>query len=149
VIPPFDHTGNLPQGEHPCTWDEFENRYSTTAHRINLLNGLYEALENLSQAGCQTVWIDGSFISDKPNPNDFDACWDSSHVDPDLLEPTLLDFRHPRSAMKRKYKGELFIADLPATPHGETFLDFFQKDRNNNPKGILRLDLGSLPIPRT
>jgi hypothetical protein len=107
---------------------------------------LYAALENLKQAGCQTVWINGSFISNKSNPNDYDACWDSSQVDPDLLEPTLLDFRHPRSAMKRKYKGELFIADLPATPHGETFLEFFQKDRNNNPKGIIRLDLSSFPF---
>ncbi len=149
MIPPFEQNGNLPQGEHSCTWDELENRYSTTTQRIYLIDGLYAAFENLSQAGCQTIWINGSFVSDKANPNDYDACWDSSQVDPDLLEPVLLDFRHPRSAMKRKYRGGLFIADLPATPQGETFLEFFQKDRNSDPKGILRLDLSSLPIPRT
>jgi hypothetical protein len=147
VIPPFDQQGNLPPGEHHCTWDELENRYATTNHRIFLLNGLYAALENLNVAGCRTVWINGSFISDKPQPNDYDACWDSDQVDPDLLDPTLLNFAHPRNAMKRKYRGELFIADLPATPHGETFLEFFQKDRNGHNKGILRLDLGSLPTP--
>jgi hypothetical protein len=147
VIPPFDQQGNLSPGEHHCTWDELENRYATTNHRIYLLNGLYAALENLSTAGCHTVWINGSFISDKSQPNDYDACWDSDQVDPDLLEPTLLNFAHPRNAMKRKYRGELFIADLPATPYGETFLEFFQKGRNGHNKGILRLDLGSLPTP--
>ncbi len=145
MIPPFDQNGNLPPGEHPCTWDELENRYATTNQRINLLNGLQAALENLNTAGCHTVWIDGSFVSDKPQPQDYDACWDSDNVDPDLLEPTLLNFTHPRNAMKRKYRGELFIADLPATPYGETFLEFFQKDRAGNAKGILRLDLSSLP----
>ena len=143
VIPPFDQHGNLPPGEHPCTWEQLENRYATTAHRIRLLNGLQAALTNLKQAGCQTIWINGSFISHQPRPNDYDACWDLDQVDPDALEPTLLDFRHPRSAMKHKYRGDLFIADLPATPHGETFLEFFQRDRDNRRKGILRLDLNT------
>ncbi len=145
MIPPFDPNGNLPAGEYSCTWSEFENRYSTTTHRIQLLTGLRLALADLKNAGCKTVWVNGSFISDKAQPNDYDACWDSRDIDPDMLEPTLLDFAHPRSRMKRKYKGELFIADVPATPYGETFLEFFQKDRDDNPKGILRLDLGGQP----
>jgi hypothetical protein len=149
VIPPFDQRGHLPPGEHLCTWEELEIRYATTQHRIHLINGLYAALERLSAAGCHTVWIDGSFSSDTRQPKDYDACWDSANVDPDLLEPTLLDFRHPRNAMKRKYRGELFIADLPASPYGETFLEFFQKDRDGHSKGILKLDLNDFPQQRT
>ena len=141
MIPAFDEHGNLPPGEYPCTWEELEIRYATSNSRIYQLNGLRAALENLQTAGCQTVWINGSFISDKSNPNDYDACWSSDGIDPNNLDPTLLDFKHPRHTMQRKYRGELFIADLPATPHGETFLEFFQRDKNNNVKGILRLEL--------
>jgi hypothetical protein len=60
MIPPFDQNGNLPPGEYACSWAELEIRYGTTQQRINLIAGLYLALQNLQQAGCHTVWINGS-----------------------------------------------------------------------------------------
>lgn len=70
MIPTFDKNGNLPLGIHTCTWSELEQRYAITAHRVLLLAGFRRAINNLAQAGCQNVWLDGSFISNKPVPGD-------------------------------------------------------------------------------
>jgi hypothetical protein len=146
MILPFDTTGNLPPGVHAATWQEFVSRFGKTPHRRTLLAGLQAALEALRVAGCQTVYIDGSFVTAKPIPNDFDACWDLDGVDPALLDPILLTFDHGRAAQKAKYLGELFPAQFSEGGSGTTFLEFFQIDKESgNPKGIIALDLRRLP----
>jgi hypothetical protein len=142
MIPAFNSDGNLPPGVHWATWQEFAARFGTTPHRQQLLKGLKSALDSLSKAGCQTVYIDGSFVTKKENPNDFDGCWDLTGVDPKLLDPILLLFDNKRVAQKVKYKGELFPASCRADRVGNTYLDFFQIDRDGNPKGIVAIDLG-------
>ncbi len=81
-------------------------------------------------------------------PADFDVCWDMTHVDLTTLyaaEPVLFDFRNRRAAQKAKFSGELFPSQQPADSLGQTFLDFFQQDKNTGqPKGIVAVDLGSL-----
>ena len=37
-------------------------------------------------------------------------------------------------------KGELFLADARADPMGRLFLEFFQRDRDGNPKGIIVIE---------
>jgi hypothetical protein len=142
MIPAFNSDGNLPPGVHWATWQEFAARFGTTPHRQQLLKGLKSALDSLSKAGCQTVYIDGSFVTKKGNPNDFDGCWDLTGVDPSLLDPILLLLDDKRVAQKAKYKGELFPASWAADGVGNTYLDFFQIDRDGNPKGIVAIDLG-------
>jgi hypothetical protein len=90
------------------------------------------------------VLLDGSFVSQKELPQDYDGAWDTAGVDPDRLDPVLLDFSNGRAAMKSKYLGELFPATAMAAP-GVLYRDFFTKDRNGVPKGIVNIDLGSLP----
>jgi Family of unknown function (DUF6932) len=114
-------------------------------YRATLLRGLKAALDSLRAAGCRRAYIDGSFVTAKDAPADFDGCWDAAGVDPDLVDPVLLDFRPPRLAQKAKYGGELFIAHAPADPWGTRFLDFFQRDRDGNPKGSMALNLEDLP----
>ena len=106
------------------------------------MSGLKHALELLSAAGCQTVYVDGSFVTSKDSPGDFDGCWDVMGVDAQLLDPVLLDFSDGRSAQKARFGGELFPAQLPNGPSGRTFLEFFQTDKQTgDPKGIIALDL--------
>ncbi|MFB2878685.1 DUF6932 family protein [Floridanema aerugineum] len=146
MIPAFNSDGNLPPGVHWATWQEFAARFGTTPHRQRLLKGLKSALDSLSKAGCEVVYIDGSFVTEKENPNDFDGCWDTTGVDPNFLDPILLNFHNKRAAQKAKYLGEFFLAQDPADKAGKTFLEFFQTDRNGNPKGIVAIDLrGSQP----
>ena len=98
-------------------------------------------------AGCQRVYIDGSFVTAKELPGDFDGCWETAGVDLNMLEglaPVLLDTRAPRQAQKQAYGGELFPADYPADWQGRPFLTFFQHSRDGTPKGIVVLDLAAL-----
>jgi hypothetical protein len=147
VIPPFDPaSGNLPPGVHEATWGEILVRYGYTPHRLALLAGLKAALDALREAGCTRVYIDGSFVTTKLDPADFDGCWEAAGVDPNRLDPVLLDFTERRAAQKAKYGGELFPAHAPADPVGTRFVSFFQRDRATaEPKGIISIDLESLP----
>ena len=114
----------------------------TTTHRRRLLHGLRAALKALRAAGCKTVYVDGSFVTAKVSPGDFDDCWDISGVNPDLLDEVLLTFDGGRAAQKAKYGGELFPAQMGEGGSGLTFLEFFQVDKERgNPKGIVALDL--------
>ena len=107
--------------------------------------GLRAALENLKAAGCRTVYLDGSFVTSKEIPNDYDACWDEDGVDPEALDPILLTFDPGRTTQKAKYMGELFPASIIADPQGLSFLEFFQTDKDTGQaKGIIAIDLGGL-----
>ena len=81
----------------------------------------------------------------KGDPGDFDAAWETTNVNVQLLNPTLLDFRNRRQAQKQVFGGELFPADWEADEHGGTFLEFFQTDQRDTPKGIVAVDLRTLP----
>jgi hypothetical protein len=78
VIPSVDESGNLPPGIHPATWEEIMDRYATTEHRVRLLTGLRAALDSLRSAGCRRAYLDGSFVTAKTVPGDFDACWEAA-----------------------------------------------------------------------
>lgn len=145
MIPGADSTtGYLPPGVHDAPWSEVAPRFSKNGHRTRLLQGLLAALTNLAGAGCRSLLLDGSFVTEKELPQDYDGAWDPVSVDPDRLDPVLLDFSNGRAAMKSKYMGELFPATSVAAP-GVLFRDFFLKDRNGVPKGVVLIDLGSLP----
>ena len=92
-------------------------------------------------AGCRTVYVDGSFVTAKRRPNDYDACWEMDGVNLQLLDPVFLRFGNKRAVQKAKYLGELFPAHYIADDDGTTYLEFFQRDRNNQPKGIVALSL--------
>jgi hypothetical protein len=142
MIPPFNKDGNLPVGVHEATLEEVTDKFGGTAHRQSLIKGLTAALKALKAAGCKKVYVDGSFITEKSVPGDFDGCWNVTDVDPTLLDPVLLDFAYSRAAQKAKYLGEFFPAQLVEGGSGDTFLDFFQTDRNTgDPKGIVAIDL--------
>jgi hypothetical protein len=134
VIPSFESEGNLPPGIHHATWSELASRFGGTVHRRNLLEGLKRALESLRQAGCNRVYVDGSFVTAKVEPDDFDGCWEVHGVDPDKLDPVLLTFTNKRAAQKAKYRGELFLADSQADPAGTRFIDFFNATKTETPR---------------
>jgi hypothetical protein len=147
MIPGRDSSGNLPPGIHHATWSEVAEAFGTNPIRKRLLAGLYRAAMELRRAGCSTLYIDGSLVTEKEFPGDFDGCWEPAGVNAATLDPVLLDFKHRRLAQKIKYGGELFISSARAEsqPPQRTFLDFFQTDKNTGqPKGIIALNLRRL-----
>ena len=146
LIPDFDANGNLPPGVHRAVWKVFSKRFGNSEHRKTLLDGLATALNSLAATGCRSVYINGSFVTKKLEPGDYDLCWSIDGVAPERLDPVLLDFSPAgRLAMKAKYRGDLFPAEVPEGASGKAFLDFFQTDkRTGEPKGIVLLDLGGV-----
>lgn len=140
VIPALLASGALPEGEYRATWAEVASAFGKGEHRRALLAGLLLACRALGGAGCPQLWLDGSFVTSKAVPGDYDACWDPDGVDPARLDPVLLDWSTSgRLLMKAKYLGDLFIAGVE-TRSGLPFVDFFRKDRDGSPKGIVVID---------
>ena len=94
------------------------DRFGHTPWRRQLLTGMLDAFRLLKIAGCARAYVDGSFVTAKQEPGDFDACWDAEGVDFDLVDERLLTFDHGRATQKAAFLGELFIADARADPQG-------------------------------
>lgn len=143
MIPAFEPgSGQLPPGEHEATWDEICDRFGWNQRRRRLLTGLAEGLGVLAQAGCARAWLNGSFVTAKDEPGDFDAVWDPTGVDRSQLEqlaPEFFDLTNHRAAQKLRFGGELFPNIVEGTS-GKNFERFFQTDRDGNAKGIVVID---------
>ena len=57
----------------------------------------------LHDAGYQRVFVGGSFVTAKSEPNDVDVAWDTGRVDADSLAPIFFDFEDERAAQKRRF----------------------------------------------
>ena len=133
--------GVLPPGIHWTTLKEADDRFGQTPYRAWLYEGVVAVSEALRLAKCERMYLDGSFVTEKDRPNDFDGCWDPTNVVARLLDPVLLDFSNGRAAQKQKYRGEMFISDGLNTGI-ETFLEFFQREKlTGAAKGIVGISL--------
>lgn len=144
MLPSFDPvSGRLPDGEYEVQWQEVVERFGWNPRRRQLLDGLAEAIELLAAAGCRRVWLNGSFVTTKDEPGDFDACWDPAGVDLDVLDPVLMDFSAGRAAQKARFGGEL-LPNVTEAGSGLRFSEFFRNERDTGRKGIIVLQIGEL-----
>jgi hypothetical protein len=135
-------TGYLAEGVHVMTLAEVARQFAWNARRRLLFDGFNRALDNLAGAGCRAVLLDGSYVTAKEVPGDWDAAFDPVGVIPELLDPILIKYDDGRRAMRAKYLGDMFPWTAPAAgPGGPIFRQFFQKDRDGNPKGIIEIKL--------
>ena len=114
MIPNFIDIGGpwrvLPAGVHHATVKEVENRFASSERRKILYSGFIKGVNVLRKAGCLSLFLDGSFITEKTIPGDFDVCWDVAGVDDAKLDPVLLDFSDGRKNQKKCFQGEFFPA---------------------------------------
>lgn len=144
MIPNFQSNGILPSGVHWSTIEEIKDKLCFSLRRTQLVVGLERAIVSLKNAGCKTIYLDGSFSTSKEIPGDIDVCWELGNVDLNILiviEPVLFDFTLGRKAQKDKFGCEFFPAEELAAPPDKTYIDFFQQDRDGNPKGIIGLKI--------
>jgi hypothetical protein len=131
----------LPPGIHDSTILEVEMRYTTNITRKTLFDGFKQGAQALKNAGCRTIYLDGSFVSEKPYPGDYDVCWEPLGVDVSKLDPVFLDFSNKRQKQKLKYRGEFFPSNFKADGV-LSFVEYFQKDKfTGKSKGIIRIQL--------
>ena len=134
----------LPPGIHTTSLEEVKARFTFTPKRQVLFGGLRRGIWNLAAAGCERIFLDGSFVTAKPNPGDYDACIDPTSIDFSKLDPVILELSNGRAAQKKKFLGEYFWFDAQADAFGRPFLEFFQVERNTGkPKGIIEIPIVS------
>jgi hypothetical protein len=147
MIPPFESNSwqTLPAGIYWASWEEITEGFGFSERRQELLSGLYLGLKALKIAGCETAYIDGSFVTGKLIPGDFDVCYELNGMQRDLMDDVLKDFSNARAKQKEKFGGEFFPANSPAMASGMRFLEFFQINKHTQEaKGIIAIDLRSL-----
>ena len=95
AIPKLQDNNELPAGEHLAYLKEIELVYGVaTERRKELMEGLRNAANNLETAGVRTIWINGSFVTNKKEPNDIDGCWEyNQSVNINILDPVFLGGR--------------------------------------------------------
>jgi hypothetical protein len=76
-LPPFELSGDLPEGLHQAEMSEFFARFDRgTPQRQRMAARLRQAFDLVRPLGIVSrVIIWGSFITDKPDPADADILW--------------------------------------------------------------------------
>lgn len=142
MIPAWLPNGDLPPGVHFATWRDLQQRLAFHPRRRVLLEGFRRGCAALRSAKCRLVYLDGSFVTAKEQPGDFDACWDITGVDEAAVDPVFWDFSLGRAAQKRRFFGEFFPAQFPEGATGRAFVEFFQVNKETgSAKGILAIRL--------
>ncbi len=76
TIPDFTDEGLLLPGAHEATLEELREKLGFSRRRRDLIDGLERALTLMGGCGVRRVYLDGSFVTDKPRPGDIDECYD-------------------------------------------------------------------------
>ena len=112
----------LPGGIHGADLSAISSRFASNRWRRELFGGLVNASSSLAFSGCLHLYLDGSFITGKPKPGDYDVCWAPHGVDSQLLDPVFGKFDNRRAAQKAKFGGEFFPSNVRADSVGRTFI---------------------------
>lgn len=134
-------TGYLPAGVHGMSLAECARLFAWNARRRFLFNGLDRAIANLTRANCRTVLIDGSFMTAEEFPDNWDAAFDPTGVIANYLDPILIKHDDGRRTMRAKYLGNMFPWTNTTASVDPLYRQFFQQDRDGNPKGIVEIQL--------
>jgi hypothetical protein len=158
-IPDFNEHGLLPAGIHDCDFQELEvkfgqNRWVQDPHsesrrevlcpqRRELCARLEKYLQALRRVGLPVeILVNGSFVTDKPNPNDIDliVVLPSAHDLSGTLSPQAYDLLSKRRLRASGYPFDVFVVVSGSTVY-ETALRLFQqvRDRGDLSKGLLRV----------
>ncbi len=146
-IPDLNVDGLLPEGVYDCTLAEIGarfGRFQVTDRRLQLFQKLCGFVEEERQANLAIEMIvDGSFVTDKPEPGDIDLLI-VLPVDYNL-GVELPPFRYnaiSKLSLHRRYRFDIFIV-AENSPRYRERIKFFQGVREdpNRSKGILRIKL--------
>jgi len=118
MIPDFTEAGFLPDGVHLASIDEFKLRFAQFSRSDRRIR-LFEQLERLiadarSSAIVRRIIVAGSFVTAKPEPNDFDCIL---IMEFSILTKTLTQIEYnlvSRRAALKLYGGDI-VSVLPGS----------------------------------
>ncbi len=133
MIPPFDDNGNLPLGVHPATFEEVEDRFGKGAELRHVqMQSVFWLADLARRIGAVKLAVNGSFVSDVPEPNDVDCAL--------LLGP---DYPKDKAADEELAEGLPFIQVylLETVEYNGFVCEFYGTDWNNETKGVIEVTL--------
>lgn len=145
MIPEFETNGFLKEGIYETTFEEMENKLGFSKKRQKLLAAMKNLISYCRCLQCDILHIDGSFVSNKIAPADYDACWDTTAANRNdvlrVVEQSLLN--SDSETQKEDFGGEIYPAfDKSPFNHGQTILEYFQTIKDSDErKGIIKLKL--------
>jgi hypothetical protein len=134
----FNSNGHLHKTVE-LTLEEFEKHFGTNDWRKDRIKNALIFFEAFSTCGCSTVYIGGSFISTKINPDDIDLCFDLQDVDYDKMAEVFPDFFDVNKIgeIRRNLKCHILHFDN----NNPKYLLMLQKDLNGDSKGLVKINL--------
>ncbi len=155
----FEENGMLPAGLHDCSVQEFidmfVDKFPTSQRRKMITDNLWDFAEEIFSVGVPyEIWVDGSFVTTKVNPNDADLVLFLQSQNMIVLNPQI-------DAFRKKYNGilDIYFAYAVSTENEQCFnkADYqkivtmrnywrgqFGFDRADSPKGIVRISCDSI-----
>jgi hypothetical protein len=146
-LPRLNARGYLPAGIHHADFSEIEGRFATTPRRAQLIRSLHGVALAFRAAGIRNLWLAGSLPTAKAKPGDID-----------LLYRGRRGIRADRQALTNAMRGagplgiHVYHADQGVKVTGvsyppekvASFMRFFRSDRQQVPRGIVKIRMGSL-----
>ncbi|MCW2959682.1 MAG: hypothetical protein JWM90_69 [Thermoleophilia bacterium] len=146
-IPAANAIGDLPLGVHrAASWDEFATRFATNERRSDLLGQLRPALDALHGAGITQAIIGGSYVSTKLHPGDVDIAFMSPPEGPAQAKRALAALGE-RASEVHGYPADALLTEAPTLQGvvpGINVLEFFQRSREGNPRGVVTVSTAPL-----
>ena len=115
-ISDFDENGNLPFKIYRCTLDEFENKFvvGLSEKRLKIMDYYKKHLDSIKNCDYTlNHWIDGSFVSNKENPNDIDTLTELDGVKCDNSKENIQKFFDESSITSNGYCHSFCIFKYP------------------------------------
>lgn len=111
--------------------------------RSRIYERFTEFCDRLQEFGISfEVWVDGSYLTEKPEPNDVDVVvFAEAQALSRLSEEAFADMRETLDSARHRYDTDAYFA-IPSNEERRAYWrGFFGFDREEKPKGLLRIYL--------
>jgi len=139
MIPEFNKYGNLPAGIYKSSITCIEKKFGTNSEkRISLFKDFHNFLELITpfKTNIKHLILDGSFVTSKETPGDTDCIMlikNNTSFPPEIVDKLV--------SSKNLYNMDLFIREERNIEKYRKILNFFSKNRDLKPKGIIEVIL--------
>lgn len=143
----MDHPALFPPGLHPLSDLQLDQRlvlpFPDSRTRPRLIAGFRNFVGALQRVGIAfEIWIDGSFCTEKTDPNDVDLVLFASQVAVnglDIGRQHLLSGLVDRPSSKRQYGCDVLFSPSEDENMRSYWRGWYGFDRSERPKGIVKL----------
>lgn len=142
MIPALRTDGYLPEGLHLATEAEITFRFGTeTRQRRRLALRLRRWIEISRMVGAKRLFVDGSFVTAKPEPNDVDAVVWLPEDFADRIDRGDFDAFELETMLLTRRPEEIFAAE--DRRDWDDWVEFFSRTRESDGrrKGLVEVEL--------